>query len=155
MRLNHPAPNGGETLLCVLPFRDVYARADVVSESTIRVESWHTVVENPAILSIFSPHPVMHFKRFSSVICFGVGLQAAVRIVRMNSFHPTVAKFRLKWAACEVQPRLVDVAAFAVCPSHPDHYRCGICNQTETPLALAQLSFCTSCPCPLPYQPEN
>ena len=149
MRLNQSAPNGGETLLGVLPFRDVYARADVASESTIRVESWHTVAENPAILSVSSPHPVMHFKRLSSVKCFGVGLQTAVRIVRMNSFHPTVAKFRLKWAACEVQPRLVDVAAFAVRPGRPDHYRCGICHKTETCLALAQLGFCTFCPCPV------
>src|SRR5438876_46894 len=136
MRLNQPAPNGGETLLCELPFRDVYARADVARESTIRVKSWYTIVENPAILSIFSPHPVMHFKRLSSVECFGVGLQTAVRIVRMNCFHPTIAKFRLKWAASEVQPRLVDVAAFSVRAGRPDHYRCAICNQTETPLAL-------------------
>ena len=63
--------------VCVLPFRDVYARTDVASEITIRVESWHTVVENPAILSIFSPQPVMHLKRLSAVKCFAVGLQTA------------------------------------------------------------------------------
>src|SRR4029077_4125573 len=155
MCLNQLAPNGGETLLGELPFRNIYARTDVASESAIRVKSWYTIVENPAILSIVSPHPVLQFKRLSSVECFGVSLQTAVRIVRVNSFHPTVTKFRLKCAACEVQPRLVDVAAFAVRPGRPDHHRCGICNQTESPLALAQLGFCTFCPCPLPCQPEN
>src|SRR6201988_5569306 len=105
MRLNQPAPNGGETFLCELPFRDVYARTDVASESTIRVKSWYTSLENPAILSIFSPQPVLQFKRPSSVECFGVSLQTAVRIVQMNSFHLTVAKCRLKWAAREATPR--------------------------------------------------
>src|ERR1700758_633161 len=155
MRLNQLAPNRGEALLGELPFRDIYARTDVASESAIRVKPWYTIVENPAILSIFSPQPVLQFKRLSSLKCSGISLQTAVRIVRMNSFHPTVAKFRLEWAASEVQPRLVDVAAFAVRPGRPDHYRCAICNQTETPLALAQLGFSTFCPCPLPHQPEN
>jgi hypothetical protein len=102
MCLNQLAPNGGETLLGELPFRDIYARTDVASESAIRVKSWYTIVENPAILSIFSPQPVLQFKRLSSVECFGVDLQTAVRIVRMNSFRPTIPKFCLTWAACEV-----------------------------------------------------
>src|SRR6201997_4921910 len=114
MRLNQLAPNRGEALLGELPFRDIYARTDVASESPIRVKPWYTIVENPAILSIFSPQPVLQFKRLSSVECFGVSLKTAVRIVRMNSFHPSVAKFRLKWAVCEVQPRLVDVGPFPV-----------------------------------------
>src|ERR1700751_2469421 len=107
MRLNQPAPNGGETFLCELPFRDVYARTDVASESTIRVKSWYAIIENPAILSIFSPQPVLHFKRLSSLECFGVGFETTVRIVWINSLGPAIAKFCLKWSPCEVQPGFV------------------------------------------------
>src|SRR5690349_9277610 len=126
MRINQSAPNSGQTLLCKLPLRDVDARANVAGECTIPVESCYTVVENPAILSIFSPQPVLHFKRLSSLECLGVCFETAFRIIRMNSVHPAIAKFGLKWSTCEVQPGLVDVAAFSVSPGRPDHDRCGI-----------------------------
>src|SRR4029077_18438611 len=128
---DQPAAYGGHGFFGELSFGDVDARPDVAREGAIRVEPRYALVQNPAVLPIMSPEPILHLKRLSSVECFRVGLQAGVNIVRMKASGPTIAELFFQRAAGEVQPGLVDVAAFSVGPGCPDHYRCGVRDQPE------------------------
>src|SRR5579864_4075262 len=59
----------------------------------------------------------------------------------MNPFCPTVAKFRLKCAACEFEPRVVEVVTQLIQSGHPNQYGRPVRNQPEPLLALPQLNF--------------
>src|SRR4249920_3746391 len=65
VRLNQPTSNVGHRFFCELSFCDVHARANIASKRTVRVESRHANVQNPTVLSVMSPQPILQLERFS------------------------------------------------------------------------------------------
>jgi hypothetical protein len=54
----------------------VDARADIPGKITVYVESRHTLVENPPVLPVMLPEPVLHLESLAAIECLLVGLQA-------------------------------------------------------------------------------
>src|SRR5581483_5422706 len=88
--LNQYAPYSRQGVLGQLSVDDVQTRSDVASKTAVLIESRHTDVEDPAVLSIITSHAILHRKRLPLIegrqICF----QAAFYIIGVDSFCPAV-----------------------------------------------------------------
>src|SRR5215470_8927116 len=67
--LDQFAAHIGESVLGQLSISNVQTRSDVAGETAIGVESWHTRVEHPTVLSVPTPEPIFHRKRLALIEC--------------------------------------------------------------------------------------
>ena len=111
---------------------DVNTRADVPGENAIWGEPWNPVVQDPAVLAVVPPQPVLHCKRSASLQCRDIGLQASLQVVGVDALGPTVAHHLLDGPSSEVEPSLVEVIAPLICISAPDQDWGGIGQSFET-----------------------
>ena len=139
--LNQFTSNAGQGFLGELLLGDVETRADVAGKRTVRVVSRHARVEDPPIFSVVPAEPVVFLERFPAVEGLSVGLQAVLDVFRVNAFRPAVSQLRFQRPSGEIEPGLVDVVAQLIGSGHPDHYRCGVCDEAEPFLALADQLF--------------
>src|SRR5256885_10362749 len=87
MSLDQPAPHAGKSVLGQLSIGDVQARADVARKIAIGVESRHTCVQDPTVLSVIATDAILHRKRLPLIKGLGVGFQAALQIFIVYSFR--------------------------------------------------------------------
>src|SRR5271157_3197618 len=112
---------------------DIEARADVPGENAIWGEPGNPVLENPAILAVLPPQPVIHCKGRASVQCRYVGLPASLQVIGVDALGPALAHLLLDGPSSEVEPLLVEVIALLICVRAPDQDRGGI-GQSSKPL---------------------
>src|SRR5215470_8793220 len=94
--LDQSAPHAGQSVLGQLSFGDVEGRSDIASKTAVRVESRQAGVKDPPVLSIMTPQPVLHLKRLPPVEGQTVSVHAALQIVRVDSFCPSIPEFCFK-----------------------------------------------------------
>src|SRR5207302_1600730 len=123
---NQPASDAGKGFLGDPSIGNVNPRTYVPGKRTVRVHSWHSDIEDPAVFSIVAPQAILHVERFSPIECMVVGLQARFQILGVNSFDPTISKLCLKRSACEIEPRLIEVVAQLIRTTHPNQYGRGV-----------------------------
>src|SRR5262249_55786599 len=111
LRINQPATDGGKSLLRELTFSNVYTRSDVSRKRTVWLKTRHTSVEDPAIISFFTPQPILHGKWLMPIKRLRVGIQTCLQICRMDALQPPVSQFCFKGSAGDVQPGLINVGA--------------------------------------------
>src|SRR5271169_1744880 len=70
--------------------RDIDPDSDVSSKRALRVESWHPDVQNPPILSVVSPQPILHSEALTLVKRLAVGLKAVLHVLAVNPLRPAV-----------------------------------------------------------------
>src|SRR5215831_6188277 len=136
MGFDQSAANRRQSCLGLLSIADVKARSDITCKSAVPIESRHTDVQDPTVLSVFTPKAILHFKGFTLIKRPGVRLQAALQVFAVDPFRPAVSQFCLNASACELQPWLIERIAQFVRPRHPDHDRCGVGNESEASFAL-------------------
>src|ERR1700704_1954402 len=100
--LNQPATHAGEALLCQFAIGDVEARADIAGKRAVRVESWHTYIGYPAVVSVVPPEPILHLERLPEIECLGVGIQATAQIFVVDQLCPAITKLCLKGPTSEL-----------------------------------------------------
>ena len=66
--------------------------ADVADKYVCAVIAWAAVIEQPSVLTIVMAEAVFHAEFFTTVECCDIDIQAALKVVRMYSFSPTVAR---------------------------------------------------------------
>src|ERR1700746_441720 len=93
MSLDQPAPHAGESVLGQLSIGDVHARSDVASKTAACIESRHTDVKDPTVLSIMAPDAILHLKRLPLIKGQRIGFQAALQIFIVYSCGPAVSQF--------------------------------------------------------------
>src|ERR1700758_1614844 len=111
MSLDQPVPHAGKSVLRQLPLGNVYARSYVAGKRTVRIQSGHAYIEEPAVLPVVPLKAILHLERVPEVESFLVGIHAMPEVFRVHLLCPAVAQFCLKRSACELQPRLVEVVA--------------------------------------------
>ena len=124
--------------LDLLAVTDIDAGPDVAGKTSARVETWHTGIQDPAVLPRGITQPVLNRKAAQRFECVVVNVQAALRVVRMNVLGPALAEFLVDGPTNEIEPDLVEPGALAVGPADPHHHRRGIGHQAEALFALAQ-----------------
>src|SRR5436190_203683 len=107
----------------------------------MRVKSWHANIEQPTVLPVISPEPILHFERFSEIKCTCVCIQAGFHVFRMNTFCPAIPKLRFDGPTREFQPCLIEVVALPIGSRHPDQHRRTIGDQAEALLTLTALKL--------------
>ena len=116
----------------------VDTRTNVSSKRPIRIESWHSDVENPSKFAVVPPEAILHPECLSAIKGLNVRTQASLQILGIDPpLRPAVAKLLFERSAGEIQPRLVEVGAKLVNPRHPDHDRSTIGHQPKACLTLA------------------
>src|SRR5262245_28935186 len=128
-----------QSLFLLNQFSDVHARTNVARKPSLRVITRHTLIGNPAMLSIVSSQPVLHHEWLSRIERAGVNLQALLQVVSMHAFTPAISKILFHTAAGKIQPWLVKESAELVGAGHPDQNRRGIRHDTKPRLAFVQL----------------
>lgn len=95
--------------------------SDVAHEYARVIVKGDTPVKDPAVDAIVSAEAVFHFEDFPAGKMFGVYFEAAVEIVGVNTFCPSVAGFLFHGPPGEGQPDLVEIIAFHCGGGSPDH----------------------------------
>src|SRR5215472_2994068 len=140
--LNQRANHAGKGLFSLFTLTDVNSRADVARKGSVSVESRHSLIENPAIFCVFSAEPILHPERLPPIERLCIGLKATFQVVSVDSLCPAISQFLVQGPTGELQPSLIEIGTEPVRAGHPDHYRCGISDQTEALFAFAQRCFC-------------
>src|SRR5262245_11626497 len=96
MSFDQPAAHAGKGLFRLLVFGNINRRADVTCKGSVRVESWYSQVEDQAIFPVVPSQTVFHSEGLFLIEGSGVGTQAVLYVVRVNSFRPAVSEFRLQ-----------------------------------------------------------
>ncbi len=96
LRFRQPPAHPGRSFFGEFAIRDIDTRAYVTSKRTVAPESWHSGIENPAVLAVMPPHSVLHFERLACIERLYIGVQARRRVFRVDPFCPPVSKFRRK-----------------------------------------------------------
>ena len=132
-RIPLPAANAREPLrfrqLRLLPAQrffgplalgDVHDRSDVAGQRAVRRQQRDAAIENPSILAVVPPEPVLECERLMRFERRVENLEAPRKVVRMNRLAPSVREHGLQRAAGERHPRRVDVGAAFVGVRHPN-----------------------------------
>src|SRR5580693_2189441 len=128
LSLDQFAAHVGERLFRQFVVSDVDTGADVARKGTL-LKLWDSLVKNPAILSIMSPKPILHFESLAPVERVGIGFQTSVQVLGMDTFRPAVSQRRLNGTTRELQPGLIEVGTELFWTRHPNHHRSGVCHQ--------------------------
>ncbi len=67
MSLDQPTPHAGKSFLGELSIGDVQARSDVASKIAVGVESRHTGIEDPTVLSVITSDAIPSLKRLTLI----------------------------------------------------------------------------------------
>src|SRR5262249_919083 len=86
---------------------DVNDRANVADEIAIGLKARHPMIQHPTIVTVISPQAVCHRELSPQVEGIDVDLETAVKILRVNSLCPAIAKLLLQGPAGKVEPALV------------------------------------------------
>src|SRR5215510_16124723 len=78
---------------------DVNDRTDVANEIAIGLKARHPMIQHPTIFPVISPQAVFHRELSPQVEGIRVDLKTAVKILRVNSFCPGIAKLLLQGPA--------------------------------------------------------
>ena len=87
--------------LGTLVFRHVDCGRDVAGKRSVGRESRDASVENPPVLAVATPQPVLHPKRLALGERLPPGLEAALDVGRMHALRPAFAQLRLDRSAGE------------------------------------------------------
>src|SRR5215813_12529239 len=117
---------------------DVDGNTDVADEIAIGLKARHPMIQHPTIFTIISPQAVLHCELSPHGEGIDVDLKTAVKILRVNSLCPAIAKLLLQGPAGKVKPALVEKGAGLVRVRHPDHHRRRIGHGVKASLALPQ-----------------
>src|SRR5215813_8700710 len=117
---------------------DVDGNTDVADEIAIGLKARHPMIQHPTIFAVISPQAVFHRELSPQVEGIDVVLKTAVKILRVNSLCPPVAKLMLQGPAGKVEPTLVEKGAGLVRVRHPDHHRRRIGHGVKASFALPQ-----------------
>src|SRR4029077_13483964 len=105
------------------------------------LESWHSQIGDPAVLSVMSPEAILHLEFLAPVECVVIGFQTGVQVLGMDIVRPAVSQLRSNGTTRKLQPGLVEVDTEFVRTSHPNHHRSGVCHQPKTLFAFTQCRF--------------
>src|SRR5262245_10525617 len=117
---------------------DVNGSTDVTDEIAIGLKARHSMIQHPTIFTVMPPQAVFYRELSPHVEGIDVDLKTVVKILRVNSLCPAIAKLLLQAAAGKVEPTLVEKGAGLDCVRHPDHHRRRIGHGVKTSLALPQ-----------------
>src|SRR5262249_51967467 len=130
-----------QLLLNLHALSDVYARADVAEKVAAGRESRDAMIQYPAVLAVIAPQTILHLKWLPRLEGRGVDFQAAVVILRVNTFRPSIAQFFFHRASSEVEPWFVEESAEFVLTGSPDHNRRRVRQNTEPLFTIAEFLF--------------
>src|SRR5262245_40489061 len=117
---------------------DVNGSTDVADKIAIGLKARHPVIQHPTIFTVMSPQAVFYRELSPHAEGIDVDLKTVVKILRMNSLRPAIAKLLLQGPAGKVQPTLVEKGAGLLRVRHPDHHRRRIGHGVKASLALPQ-----------------
>src|SRR5215471_2226216 len=117
---------------------DVSGRANVADEIAIGLKARYPMIQHPTIFTVISPQAVFHCELAPHVEGIDVDLETAVKILRVNSLCPAIAKLLLQGPSGKVEPALVEKGAGLVRVRHPDHHRRRIGHGMKASFALPQ-----------------
>ena len=115
---------------------DVDAGSDEAEETAGSIVARHTVIEQPAVLAVRAPQPVLELERFAARECFDVSAEAALQVLAMDALGPPDSAFLLQLAAGEGEPGVVEKRAVCVRPRHPQQNRRTIRHRCKPLLAF-------------------
>src|SRR5882762_3293545 len=102
MSLDQPAPHTGKSFLGKLSIGDVQARSDVTGKLAIGVESRHTDIVDPTVLSVITTDAILHLKRSMLIKGLGVGFQGALQVFLVYFFQPAISELCIKQSPGEL-----------------------------------------------------
>src|ERR1700752_3569805 len=85
--------------------------SDITDKGAILIKPWHSNVENPSILSVVPPKPVLHSELLTTIKSLRVRPHTSLQIVRVNALGPAVPEFGVNGPPGKIQPGLVEVGA--------------------------------------------
>jgi hypothetical protein len=119
--VRHHGKERGSRLVGEAALVRVHAARDEAREGAVLVVEGHAAIEDPAVLAVAAPEPIVHLEGRGLLDMGAAALDDALQIVRMNALGPAVAELLLEAPAGEVEPRLIEKNAFSVGARPPDH----------------------------------
>src|SRR5437762_10782449 len=105
LRINQPAAHTGKSFLGLLALCHVNARTYVTGKRAFGTKSRYPHIQDPSILSIVPPQPILHFERLTPLEGLVVIVQTQLQIIRVHTLRPSVSQFRDKRPSGELKPR--------------------------------------------------
>src|SRR5690606_31153397 len=127
-----------DLLLPQLAIGHVGAAPDVAGEFTAGAEAWNPMVEQPAVFTVMTPHPVFRIKGLPVAVGDVVRVERPLAVLRVDRIYPSRADDLLERPPDEIHPALVDPGAMPVRVGEPDQDRSRVRHLPEARLALAQ-----------------
>src|SRR6266404_1671629 len=117
---------------------DVDGSTDIPEKCAIGRKAWHSMIEDPAILTVESPQAVFHRKLLPRVEGVCVDFKTAVEVVGMDALRPPIAKLLLHRTAGKGEPAFVEKDTELIRARHPDHHGRCVGHGAKASFALPQ-----------------